>query len=73
MKRNLLHISLTKTLPIIGVRTHKSTGFDGRAGITPQISFGNSINTNNFQGGETELTMDVMSADSPSLDKSWAS
>lgn len=62
-------VALTKTLPVIGVRTHKSTGFDGRAGITPQISFGNAVNTDNFQGGETDLTMDVMSADSPSLEK----
>lgn len=62
-------IALTKTLPVIGVRTHKSVGFDGRAGITPQINFGNALNTDIFQGGETVLTMDVMSNEAASLEK----
>lgn len=52
-------IPVQKIIPILGIRTASHDPFHGQTGISPQIDFGNAINTDSFEGGRTDLTLEV--------------
>ena len=52
-------IAVTKTIPILGIRTQTAEVFHGQAGITPQISYGNAVKTDSFSKGSAPLTLEV--------------
>ncbi|ECX9479046.1 fimbrial protein [Salmonella enterica] len=55
-------ITVRTAIPILGIRTIESTPFQGRAGVTPQINFGNAVNLDAFNGGRAPLTLEVKGA-----------
>ncbi len=57
-----IEIPLTKTIPVLGIRTQSSIPFSGRDGIDPQIDYNGAINTGNFSNNATTLTLDVLDA-----------
>ena len=56
-------IAVTKTIPILGIRTQATKAFKGRDGITPQIDYHGAINISAFSDNATTLTLDVMDAE----------
>ncbi|EOM8719176.1 fimbrial protein [Escherichia coli] len=52
-------ISVQRVIPILGIRTVSKNPFHGQTGISPQINFGNAINTDSFSNGSTPLTLEV--------------
>ncbi|MBS9255389.1 hypothetical protein KEP68_25130 [Escherichia coli] len=59
-----IEIPLTKTIPVLGIRTQSSIPFNGSTnGIDPQIDYNGVINTGNFSNNATTLTLDVLDAD----------
>ncbi len=58
---NTVDVPLTKTIPVLGIRTHSNTPFSGKAaGFDPQISYDGAINTSRFSNNATTLTLDVL-------------
>lgn len=54
-------IPVTKAIPILGIRSAQPT-FQGRSGISPQISYNDAVDLNSFNAGTTSLSMEVRNA-----------
>ena len=57
-------IAVKSAIPVLGIRTRTAEPFQGREGISPQISFNGAIDTSKFEVGKTALTLDVMDSGS---------
>ena len=60
-----LHVN--KAIPVLGIRTTSPSVFNGKVGLTPQISYGDSNSTvdlNSFSAGVTSLSMKIFNASS---------
>ncbi|HHH6940232.1 fimbrial protein [Escherichia coli] len=55
-------IPVNNAIPVLGIRTQSAETFQGRAGISPQISYGNAVNVNAFDNGRAPLTLEVKNA-----------
>ncbi|HGB9753008.1 TPA: hypothetical protein ACIYX1_004631 [Escherichia coli] len=56
-------IPLTKTIPVLGIRTQTNTSFNGANNITPQINYHDAINTSDFSNNSTILHLNVLNAE----------
>lgn len=57
--QTVVDIVLTKPIPVLGIRTKTNQPFQGGPGISPQISYGNAINLDDFSNSEVPFTLDV--------------
>lgn len=55
-------VAVKTGIPVLGIRTQQREAFNGRSGVAPQIDFKGAINTGNFSGSVTTLTLDVKNA-----------
>ncbi|EFI4648242.1 hypothetical protein IT027_001037 [Escherichia coli] len=55
-------VSVTKAIPVLGIRTHTADAFTGAPAIAPQVNYGGAINVNGFSAGVTTLTLNVTDA-----------
>ncbi|MFZ5316483.1 hypothetical protein ACOY7N_20955 [Enterobacter asburiae] len=56
-------IPVNNTISILGIRTVTNSGFTGGEGMTPQISYGDTVDFNASENGVAPVTLDVKSAD----------
>ncbi|WP_097457021.1 fimbrial protein [Escherichia coli] len=54
-----VNVSVTKAIPILGIRTIDTTAFQGRSGISPQISYEGAVDLAGFNAGVTTVSMEV--------------
>lgn len=56
-----VNIILSKSIPVLGIRVADSVNktFVGGTGLSPQINYSKTINTDNFKGGSVPLKMAV--------------
>lgn len=59
-----VNITVASAVPVLGIRTHGTQAFHGKAGISPQINYGGAINLDSFSRGKTSLTLNVTDASS---------
>ncbi|WP_447398449.1 F4 family fimbrial subunit [Escherichia coli] len=52
-------INVTNAIPVLGIRTTTNNAFQGGAGISPQVSYGNAVDFSSAQNGVGNLTLDV--------------
>ncbi len=52
-------IAVNKAIPVLGIRTQTTQAFQGQAGISPQISYGDAVNLDGFSNGVTNVYMEV--------------
>ncbi|MBB2412944.1 hypothetical protein HEL17_023440 [Escherichia sp. 14.0985] len=57
-----IRISVAKAIPVLGIRNANANGFNGGAGIHPQIDYNGAIDLNGFRDGTTTLTLEVTGA-----------
>lgn len=55
--------NVSKTIPIVGVRTTDDFPFRGAAGFTPMINYNGALETSKFSSNKAPLTLDVLDAD----------
>lgn len=55
----VVNIPVAAPITVLGIRTLSNQPFGGKAGISPQIDYGNAIDRNQFQKGVTTLTLDI--------------
>ncbi|EDC6228528.1 hypothetical protein GAV69_20220 [Salmonella enterica subsp. enterica serovar Eastbourne] len=55
-------VHVKNAIPVLGIRTQLKEAFKGLPGIAPQIDFKGAIDTQNFSGSVTTLTLDVKDA-----------
>ncbi|EET2571642.1 fimbrial protein [Escherichia coli] len=56
--QQVVDITLPSDLLVLGVRSVNG-GFSGKVGISPQLDYGNTLNTNSFSNGLADLTLEV--------------
>ncbi|EBU7005288.1 TPA: hypothetical protein NPB33_004207 [Salmonella enterica subsp. enterica serovar Kintambo] len=61
----VVNITLSKSVPFLGIRTVNNKGFYGAPGISPKINYGNVIDVANFVKGEVPFSIDVNSTATP--------
>ncbi|GCP70748.1 K88 fimbrial protein AC [Escherichia coli] len=52
-------INVTNAIPVLGIRTTTNDAFQGGAGISPQVSYGNTVSFASAVNGVGVLTLDV--------------
>ncbi|EDQ6049273.1 MULTISPECIES: hypothetical protein [Escherichia] len=52
-------IDVQKAVPVLGIRTVAKESFNGKVGISPQISYGSGVALDGFNAGVTTLTLDI--------------
>lgn len=55
-------IPVKNAIPVLGIRTQTVAAFQGQAGISPQISYGNAVDVTKFSKGIAPLTLEVKDA-----------
>lgn len=68
-----VEISLKSAIPLLGIRTKTSDPFKGQKGISPQISYGNAIDTSSFKSGEAPLTLELKDSEGAKIGKAESS
>ncbi|HCB9840019.1 TPA: hypothetical protein M2Q89_004911 [Escherichia coli] len=56
------YIAVNNAIPVLGIRTIESKAFQGQAGISPQIDYGNAVNVDAFENGRVPVTLEVKDA-----------
>ncbi|ENR5985179.1 hypothetical protein ACEWN6_003399 [Escherichia coli] len=57
--KNFVYVPVTKTIPILGIRTKTSKAFRGQSDFTPDIDFHSAVDVSGFDKGTTTLTLPV--------------
>ncbi|HFK6743917.1 TPA: hypothetical protein ACGZB6_004170 [Escherichia coli] len=57
--KNFVYVPVTKTIPILGIRTKTSKAFRGQSDFTPAIDFHSAVDVSGFDKGTTTLTLPV--------------
>lgn len=57
--QRVVDVAVNKAIPVLGVRVVNSAGFEGAAGITPQIDYQGAVDIDGFKDGVTNVYMDV--------------
>ncbi|WP_097414336.1 fimbrial protein [Escherichia coli] len=57
-------INVENNIPVLGIRTVSPDGFNGASGISPQISYGDAIDTSNFVNGVVPVHLKVKDQES---------
>lgn len=57
--QKVVDVAVNKAIPVLGIRTIESTAFQGQAGISPQIDYGNAVNVDAFENGRAPVTLEV--------------
>ncbi|MCZ8867050.1 fimbrial protein [Escherichia albertii] len=57
--KNFVYVPVTKTIPILGIRTKESKAFRGQVDVTPFIDFHSAVDVSGFDKGTTTLTLPV--------------
>lgn len=57
--KNFVYVPVTKTIPILGIRTKASKVFHGQPDFTPEIDFHSAVDVSGFDKGTTTLTLPV--------------
>ena len=65
--QSTVNVSVSKTIPVLGIRVTEATMFQGGAGITPQIDYKGSIDIEKFATGVAPLTLELKSANDDSV------
>ncbi|EGR8340934.1 hypothetical protein I8B79_004750, partial [Salmonella enterica] len=57
--QKVVDIPVKQAIPLLGIRTQTKEPFHGQKGISPQISYGNAVKTDQFDKGHAPLTLEV--------------
>ncbi|MBB7763257.1 hypothetical protein HEL89_022070 [Escherichia coli] len=57
--QKVVDISVTRAIPVLGIRSIESKAFLGASGITPQIDYDGALNVDSFSNGRAPLTLEV--------------
>ena len=57
--QKVVDIPVKHAIPLLGIRTQTKDPFHGQKGISPQISYGNAVKTDQFDKGHAPLTLEV--------------
>lgn len=65
---NKVDVTLSQSVPLLGIRTVESKAFFGAPGISPQIDYTGAVGIDNFNAGETNLSLKVFKADDATVE-----
>ena len=65
---NTVDITLSQSVPLLGIRTVDSTAFFGAPGISPQIDYKGAVGLDSFKAGNASLSLKVFKADDASVE-----
>lgn len=54
-----VNINVSTAIPVLGIRTLTQDLFQGGPGLSPQIDYGQAVDTDGFNNGITTLTLDI--------------
>ncbi|QML66181.1 hypothetical protein HVX30_19730 [Escherichia coli] len=57
--QKVVDVAVNKAIPVLGIRVVDSAGFEGAAGITPQIDYQGAVDIDGFEDGVTNVHMEV--------------
>ncbi|MBA7901146.1 F4 family fimbrial subunit [Escherichia marmotae] len=57
--QKVVDVAVNKAIPVLGIRVVDSAGFEGAAGITPQIDYQGAVDIDGFEDGVTNVYMEV--------------
>ncbi|ELD0440794.1 fimbrial protein [Escherichia coli] len=57
--KNSVTIDVGGAMPLLGIRTVSTAAFQGQSGISPQISYGDAVNVDEFVKNKAPLTLKV--------------
>lgn len=64
LDEKIVNITLNRAVPLLGIRvSDTSKTFTGTSGIAPQIDYNGAVSIDDFNGGETTLSLNVVKAD----------
>ena len=65
---NEVDVTLSQSVPLLGIRTVDSKAFFGAPGITPQIDYKGAVDLDSFNAGNAPLGLKVFKADDASVE-----
>lgn len=68
-----VELTVVRAIPFLGIRTKDPEPFNGQKGISPQISYGDAINTSSFKSGVAPLTLEVKDSQGAKIGKAESS